>query len=124
MRKILVSMSLLLSLSAQYALATDTSPPKQVNLNVPGIMMTLRESRPTHFEKIQAIVRDLRNHDDQDVPRWMQTNFNAKNVLYSRILLTTSPAQRDLSFVLDDTRYRGRVTLERGGAQIFPIKSQ
>lgn len=113
----------LTSAVAQFAVAEDVRSIRHVNLNVPGIMEEIRVTRPAHYEIVRAIVRGLDSHADREIPRWLRTTFNAREATYSNILLTTSPPQRDLSFVLDDTRYRGRVTLDRKGAQIFPVRS-
>ena len=123
MRKYPFLVLALLAACTRFAVAEDIRPTKHVNLNAPGAMEEIRVTSPGHCKKVQAIVRGLDSHADGEIPGWLRTTFNAKEVTYSRILLTTLPPQRDLSFILDDTSYRGRVTLDRRGAQIFPIKS-
>lgn len=123
MRKCLFIVLALLSTCTRFAIAEDIRPTKHVNLNVPGAMEVIRVTNPGHHKKVQAIVRGLDSHAHEEIPGWLRTTFNAKEVTYSRILLTTLPPQRDLFFILDNTSYRGRVTLDRRGAQIFPIKS-
>lgn len=110
------------SLSPSTALAQQQQLP-YVDLNVPGAFEKLERSNPEHFQKINTIIRDLDKHTVSEVPRWIQAAFNAKDVVYSYIVLTTSPAQRELSLVLDNTRYRARVTLDHGGAKVFPVKN-
>lgn len=122
MLRILIAV-LLLSLTPASAFADQPRPSKYVDLNVPGAMEKLRVSNSLHYEKVQRIIDGLSSRGYEEIPRWIRTSFNAKDVYYSNILLTTSPPQRDLSFVLDDTQYRGRVTLDRSGAQVFPIRN-
>lgn len=115
--------TLLLYFPSSMVSADDARPTKYVNLNIAGEMKKMRESNPSHYERVQAILEGLAERRSSDVPNWMRTRFEARNVVYTDILLTTEPAQRDLSFVLDDTAYRARVTLEGGRAQVWPIKN-
>ena len=104
------------------ATAENVKPTRYVNLNASGVLDKLRESNSAHYAKIQKILAGLDNRSGADVPYWMHTKFRAKNVGYSPYLLTTSPPQRDLSFVLGNTEYSARVTLMPGTAMIFPMK--
>jgi hypothetical protein len=122
LRKVIVGLLFLLSPSTLFA--DESRPPKYVYLNAPGALEKLQKTNPSHYAKIQTIVSGLENRIHGDVPRWIRTTFDAKDVSYSNILLTTSPPQRDLSFMLDGTRYHGRVTLMSSGATIFTIKNQ
>jgi len=122
----LIVLVLLLSTSAESAFAEAPLPSKVViiqgaslpfklvDLNAPGAMKRVRETNPEHYEKIQEIIRGLKTRSARDVPGWIRTSFKAKRVLYSDILLTSAPAQRDLSFVLDDMSYYIRVYVSKG----------
>ncbi len=59
---------------------------------------------------------------DTAVPRWIQTNFEARNVIYAPILLTAAPPKKRSSFTLEDTRYEALVTLTNVSAEIVPLK--
>jgi len=48
--------------------------------------------------------------------------FDARNVSYAPILLTSDPPKRRLSFALDDTRYEAVVTLTNVRAEIDPLR--
>lgn len=84
-----------------------------VDLNEPGVLAALGHSNPDHHRKIVTILEQVRTHDFDDVPRWMQANFDARDVRYVPLLLVSNPPKRDLSFVLGDTRYKARLTLGR-----------
>ena len=91
---------------------------RQGNLNRPGALETLRASNPSHYKIVLNVLDGLKQRPDEDVPRWIQTNFQASSASYSLYLLTSFPAQKDLSFTLGDTQYRARVTLAPGGALV------
>lgn len=95
-----------------------------IDLNQPGAMEKLRAKRPEHYKKIDAILQHLPTIYVQDVPGYLRVHFNATHVFYTETLLTSLPPQRDLSFVLDDTTYQARVTLDHGGATIYPVKNR
>ncbi|MGH8143445.1 MAG: hypothetical protein ACREU2_13125 [Steroidobacteraceae bacterium] len=95
--------------------------PATVDLNVPGTLDALKRRRPADYARIVAILAGLQQHRNRDVPRWMATTFNAKNVMYAPLWLTSFPPKRRLSFSLDGTRYRVVVTITRDGARVFPI---
>jgi hypothetical protein len=58
---------------------------------------------------------------DPAVERWMRVSFDAKDVSYAPIVLTSHPAKRRLSFALDDTRYVAVVILP-AAATIVPLR--
>ena len=95
-----------------------------VNLNAPGAIERLRLSNPDHYKKIGQITRGLPNVDREDGAHSNPTIPYAKSVSFSPLLLTSDPPQRQLSFILDDTSYYGRVTLEdRSGTAIYPTRN-
>src|SRR6266480_3222360 len=119
----LIVTALVLSLTTMRPLyADETRSSRYVNLNVEGAIEQLRLSNPAHYEKIGNIIEGLSRQPHAQVERWLRTSFQAKDVSYSDILLTSEPPQRDLSFVLDDTLYSARVTLSRNKARIYPVK--
>jgi hypothetical protein len=110
-------------LNLSVAIGQNAKPTRDINLNAPGAMEKVQASNPQHYKKIQSILDGIDKHSPGDARRWIQTTYNAKDVGYSFTVLTTSPGQRQLSFTLDKTRYRAVVTLERGRAEIYPVKS-
>lgn len=114
--------AILMSTIAGQVFANALRPSKSVNLSVAGAMEQIRKSNPAHYKKVQSISSGLASRSDAPVRQWMRTKFQAKDVFFSNIFLTSSPAQRDISFVLDDTRYYGRVMSTPGGGQVFLIR--
>lgn len=104
--------------------ASAVPPPvhRQVDLNRPDALERLRVSNPSHYAMVLRIVDGLTKRSSYDALHWIRGNFPARDVTYSLYVLTSYPPQRDLSLILDNTRYRARVTLTAGGAVVYPVK--
>ena len=96
--------------------------PETINLNEPGALEALQRDNPAHYQTVRQILDNILKQPESQVPRWLQTTFNAKDVRYIRVLLTSYPPKRDLSFTLDDTRYKARLTLINDRVKIVPAK--
>lgn len=118
----LITAAVLVMLWTAVVVAGDTPPRRTVNLNKPGALEALQQSNPTHYEKVRKILDGILQQPDVAVPRWIQTNFDARDVNYAPILLTSDPPKRRLSFALDETRYETVVTLTNVRAEIVPLK--
>ena len=110
-------------LNSATTLAQTAPPIRYVDLNAPGAMDKVQASNPAHYKKIQSILDGLNKRSAADARHWIRTTYNAKEVAYFSHVLVTYPGQSSLSFILDGTRYSGRVTLERKRAEIYPVKS-
>ena len=117
----LMAASIIVVLWIAVVVAGDASPARTVNLNKPGVLETLQQSNPTHYDKVRKILEGILQQPDADVPRWIQTSFDARNVSYAPILMTTRPPKRRLSFALDETRYEAVLTLTKVRAEIVPV---
>src|SRR5258705_8590723 len=84
-------------------------PARTIDLNAPGALEALQQSRPAQFEKVRKILEGLPQQRDPAVSHWMRVSFDARAVSYSPFILISFPAQRGLSFVLDDTSYEAVV---------------
>jgi hypothetical protein len=103
--------------------AADELPSRHaVDLDEPGVLAALQNSNPTHYDKIRKILEGVLQQSDARVPRWMQVTFNALDVKYVPIVLTSHPAKRRLSFSLDATRYEVIVVLTNVRGDIIPAK--
>ena len=122
MRNILAAMILALFTAA--GAAAQDARPRAIDLDVPGAIERLERSDPAHFETIREIMTGLFNHADKDVPRWLQVSFNAQDVSYAPVLLTSDPPRRRLSFALDGTRYVAVVTLSHLHGVVVPAEKR
>jgi hypothetical protein len=102
--------------------AGPVSPARAIDLNAPGALEALQQSRPAHFDKVRRILEGLPQQPDPAVSRWMRVSFDARAVNYPPFILTSFPAQRRLSFVLDDTRYEAIVILTTVPARALPLR--
>ena len=118
----LLAVAVLVMLWTSVAAAGDATPGRTVNLNEPGALEALQESNPTHYEKVRKILEGVPQQPDAGVPRWMQTNFDAQDVKYLPIVLTSHPPKRRLSFSLDAMRYEAIVILTNVHGEIVPAK--
>src|SRR5262249_40641674 len=64
---------------------------RTINLNKPCALEPLRAAKPTDYDKVRKIPDGILQQPDADVPRWIQTSFDARNVSYAPILMTTRP---------------------------------
>ena len=115
----LVVLALLWSTAAS---AEDARLGRVFDLDRPGALEALRISNPTHYAKVRQILEGVFLRSDVEVPRWMQTNFQAQDVQYGLIVLTSHPPKRRLSFALDATHYAGTVVLTNVRGEIVPAK--
>jgi len=83
-------------------------------------MEALQNSNPTHYQSVHRILEGVLRQPDAAVPRWMRTNFDAQDVTYVPIVLTSHPPKKRLSFSLDATRYEAIVILTNVRGEIVP----
>lgn len=93
-----------------------------IDLDRPGALEALQRSNPAHYEKVRQIMDGVLRRSDAEVPRWMQASFNAHDVTYVPIVMTSHPPKRHLSFALDATRFEMIVTLTNVRGEIVPAK--
>ena len=82
----------------------------------------LQHSNPVHYEKVRKILDGVLQQRDAQVPRWIQVNFDGRDVAYGPIVLTSHPPKRRLSFALDTTRYEATIVLTNVTGQIVPAR--
>ena len=93
-----------------------------IDLDRPGALAALEQANPAHYAKVTSILQGITRQPDANVPRWMRVGFDARDVDYAPIVLTSHPAKRRLSFALDDTRYVAVVVLTQVRGDIVPLK--
>jgi hypothetical protein len=118
----LLTATLLASLWVAVAGAGAVIPRRSIDLDQPGALETLQRSNPTHHAKIQKILDRLPRQPDAKVPRWIQTNFDARDATYGPMVLTSFPPKRRVSFTLDGTRYEAIVTVTNWRGERVPAQ--
>lgn len=103
--------------------AGEVAAVRTVDLNLLGALEAVQRSRPAHYDKIGKIVKGLFEQPDSRASHWVQTTFNARNVSYPQVFLVSFPAQRRLSFTLDDTHYVVTLTLTVDPAHSIAIRN-
>jgi hypothetical protein len=93
-----------------------------VDLDRPGALESLQQSRPAHYSKVKVILDGVARQRDADVGRWMRVGFDAHDVSYAPIVLTSHPAKRRLSFALDDTRYVAVIVMTHARGDIVLLR--
>jgi hypothetical protein len=121
MRKILVTLGGLAFVT--YAVVALSDTPRTVDLRDGAAVERLKESNPAHFEKIQQILAGLLERPKRAEAGWLETNFDARDVDLSRLLIKTSyPPKQLLQFTLDDARYTMHLTRTDLSAQVVPAR--
>jgi hypothetical protein len=108
-------LTLLVVLPVGLAAADGVAPRRFVDLDKPGELEALRQSNPSHFEKIRRIVAGVGQQPDAKVSGWLRVSFDARDVTYAPVEMTSYPPKRRLAFALDDTRYSVVVTVMKPG---------
>jgi hypothetical protein len=117
----LVLAGILLLSSALFGSAPVGAAPA-IDLDRPGAFEALQRTNPDHAAKVRLILEGVARTPDSDVPRWMRVAFDARDVSYIPVVLTSHPAKRRLSFVLDTTRYEAVIVLTGLRGDIVPLR--
>ena len=117
-----LTLLILTSLWAALVAADPIRPGQRVDLDAPGMLEALQQSRPAHFAKVLRILDGVLQQPELKVPRWMRVSFEARDVDYRPVALTSHPPQRRLSFSLDDTYYEAVITLVNVRGEVIPLR--
>ena len=105
-----------------FAAAGEVTAGPAVDLSEPGALEALRLTNPTHHAKVWQILDGVLARPDAEVPRWMQASFDARDVSYVPVVMTSYPPKRRFSFALDATRYEAILTLTNVRGAILPAR--
>jgi hypothetical protein len=97
---------LLGALACASAVGAEPGLPRRLDR---AALEALAHENPAHYLRIQKLLRARGVVGDERLAGCVGVSFDARRVLFSQLLLTTYPAQRDLSFALDDVAYVMRV---------------
>jgi hypothetical protein len=109
----------LFSLTAGLAAA---APSVTVQLDRPGVLDSIRAERPDHYYRIAGILRiadTMPCHTPQFGHRAVE--YEARDARCGLALLTSYPAKRRLSFVLDEVAYVTTVTMRDSGGRLLKV---
>ena len=93
-----------------------------IDLNRPGALEKLARENPFHYAIIRRILAGVDEVPENAVSRWMKSQFNATDITYSAVLMTSAPPRKQLSFTLETTRYSAVLTLTSDGARVFSTR--
>jgi hypothetical protein len=95
-----------------------------IDLNVPGNLEAVERADPEHYAKIQRILAEVpqRPPAERSVASWMRTEFQARDIHYTDLVMTSLPPKKRLAFSLDDTAYVAVVTLAGWDAKPKRVK--
>src|SRR5205814_3900017 len=105
-----VMIRMLIALAAVGGLAGAAGP---IDLDVAANLEAVQRERPEHYAKIERILAEAPKHamDTRGILRWMQTDFAAKDVRYTDLVMTSLPPKKRLDFSLDNTAYTKIITV-------------
>jgi hypothetical protein len=80
---------------------------------MPGNLEAVERANPDHFAKIQRILAEVPQQPPaaDSVVKWMRVEFQARDIQYTDLVLTSLPPKKRLEFSLDNTSYVKVVTL-------------
>ena len=120
--KTMLIVALLVLTCVTIATGADIALRRTVDLDAPGATERVRADNPAHFGTIVKIIEGVTQQPDSAVPGWLRVNFDARDVDYRPIVMTSHPPKRRLSFALDDTRYETVVVLTNTTGAVIPAK--
>jgi hypothetical protein len=77
----------------------------RIDLDVPGSLEAIELSHPEHLAKIQRILTEVPLLTPTEAETWMRTEFQARDIRYTDLIMTSLPPKKRLEFSLDDTSY-------------------
>jgi hypothetical protein len=116
--------TVLIVLASVAALSVAGAADGRIDLNKPGAMEQLQRNNPRHYAKITTILEGLAEQPDEQVPQWMKTTFEAKNVIWAPLVLTSYPPRKRLSFELETIQYEARNDPIRGSGNSHRFQRQ
>jgi hypothetical protein len=95
-----------------------------IDLDVAGNLDAIRRSNPEHYAKIERILAEVprRPPSEESVATWMRTEFEARNVRYTDLIMTSLPPKKRLQFLLDNKSYVKVVALTGWTSKPMPAK--
>lgn len=118
MRNLLVAMLVCGASCAWSQDAVVIEPP--VRLYTPEDLANLRTTNPDHYARAARLISAANRLCQPEKPKLQNTD--GSDISCGVLLLTSNPPKRELSFVLDRTRYVALVTITADRAEFLPAK--
>ena len=108
--RVILGAFLLLAVAAGVAHAEWKQPPV-VDLNKPGALDRVERDNPRHYRQILAIIRTMQEKSCEEVLRLYKASHDFGVSCSAHMLMTSWPAKRHLSVVIDGVRYMKAVPI-------------
>ena len=95
-----------------------------ISLDRPGVLEAIEADNPVHHQRIKGILRASQEMPcERDTLQRLSVDYDAREARCSTMLMTSLPAKRSLSFILDGQRYVATVEMiDRSRAVKVPTK--
>ena len=108
--------------TAMLAIAPASDAQRSIDLDVAGNLEAVERDHPDHFAKIQRILAEVPRlpPGEQRVATWLRTEFQARDVRYTDLVMTSLPPKKRLEFSLDEVSCVKVVTLAGWQPKLVP----
>lgn len=97
--------------------------PQRIDLNQPGALEQLQQTRPKHFEAITGVLRVAERLPCKAGQfETLKVRFDVRDLACNFIVLTSYPPKRRINFRLDETSYVALVTLKDTEGKLVPAQ--
>jgi hypothetical protein len=102
--------------------AGSTLAAEVIDLDQADTLAALRRDDPQRYVTIVRLLDDASRIAPSDARGLLHVRYDAEDVNFSQILLTSDPPQRRLSFRLVDASYRATVRIKEPVARALPAR--
>ena len=112
----------LVAASAVLAVSRSSFAHKSIDLDVAGNLEAVERDHPDRFAKIQRILAEVPrlSPGEQRFATWLLTEFQARDVRYTDLIMISLLPKKRLEFSLDEVSHVKVVTLTGGQPRILP----
>ena len=107
---------------AMLAIAHASHAQRSIDLDVAANLEAVERDHPDHFAKIQRILAEVPRlpPSERPVATWLRTEFQARDIRYTDLVMTSLPPKKRLEFSLNDISYVKVVTLAGWQPKLMP----
>ena len=101
--------------------ASDTAPAGQtVHLFTPADLEKLHSTNPDHWWRAEKLIAAANQYCPVGTPKTQSADLRSNQVNCGHFDMTSNPPKREITFILDGTRYVALVTLTASPAKPVP----